>query len=77
MVGEIAVRGVERRRIEIAQRIREVRRQRGLTQEQVARLLGCSRIKINRVEKARADLTTTEVDLLARELEIPVAYFFT
>jgi transcriptional regulator with XRE-family HTH domain len=55
--------GVEQRRAEIAQRIREARRERGLTQEQVAVILGCSRIKMNRVEQAQADLTVIELDL--------------
>ena len=68
---------MKQRRTEIAERIREARRQRGLTQEQVAELLGCSRIKMNRVEKARADLTVMELDLLARKLQFPVTYFFT
>lgn len=76
MVQGVAARGLEQRRAEIAQRIREARRQRGLTQEQVAKLLGCSRIKMNRVERAQAELTVTELDLLARELKIPVADFF-
>lgn len=68
--------GVAQRRAEIAQRIRQARRQRGLTQEQVAEILGCSRIKMNRVEQARADLTVIELDMLARALRFPVSYFF-
>ena len=67
---------IRRRRAEIAQRIREARAQRGLTQEQAARLLGCSRIKLNRVERGRADLTALEIDRLAQVLQVPVVYFF-
>lgn len=63
-------------RTKIAQRIREARAQQGLTQEQVARELGCSRIKLNRVENGRADLTASEIDVLAGRLGVPVEFFF-
>lgn len=39
-------------------------------------MLGCSRIKMNRVEQGQADLTMMELDQLAHELEVSVAYFF-
>lgn len=77
MVHETATRKLNhQRRTEIAQRIRDARRQRGLTQEQTAELLGCSRIKMNRVERGRADLTVLELDRLAQALQLPAAYFF-
>ena len=67
---------IEQRREVIATRIRTARRLRDLTQEQLAELMGCSRIKINRVERALTDLTMPEADLLAQVLHLPVAYFF-
>jgi len=65
------------RRSQIAERIRQARKLYGLTQTQAARMLGCSRIKMNRVEQGRTDLTALEIDRLARSLKIPVSYFFT
>ncbi|MCL4295592.1 MAG: helix-turn-helix transcriptional regulator [Anaerolineae bacterium] len=67
---------VDQRRAEIASRIREARFQHGLTQEAMADLLGCSRIKWNRIENGKADLTALEIDLLARTFQLPVAFFF-
>jgi transcriptional regulator with XRE-family HTH domain len=76
MEREMGATDVEERRAEIAQHIRDARRERGLTQEQLARLLCCSRIKMNRVEHGQADLTVIELDMLARALCFPASYFF-
>lgn len=67
---------INQRRAEIAARLREARSQHGLTQEEVAELLGCSRIKWSRVENGKADLTALEIDLLARTFQLPVSFFF-
>jgi transcriptional regulator with XRE-family HTH domain len=64
------------RRTEIGRRIRDARTQHNLTQTEVAEMLGCSRIKLNRVENGKADLTALEIDLLAYTFQLPVAFFF-
>lgn len=64
------------RRHEIAQRIRQVRRRKGWTQQQVADLLGCSRKRYNSMERGRAELGVTELDFLAKTFDVPVAFFF-
>jgi transcriptional regulator with XRE-family HTH domain len=67
---------VDQRCLEIGQRIRQARRHRDLTQDQLAELLGISRITMNRVERGRAELTMTQIDRLARELHYSPGYFF-
>jgi transcriptional regulator with XRE-family HTH domain len=64
------------RKHEIAQRIRQARRQRGWTQEQIAELLGCSRKRYNSMERGRTELRAIEIDLLAEALNVPVGFFF-
>ncbi len=65
----------ERRR-EIAQRIRQVRRRKGWTQQQVADLLGCSRKRYNSMERGRTELGVTELDFLAKTFDVPITFFF-
>jgi transcriptional regulator with XRE-family HTH domain len=65
-----------RRKMEIARQIRKARTRRGLTQIQVAEILGCSRIKLNRVEQGQAVLSSLEIDHLASTFGLPVGYFF-
>jgi predicted transcriptional regulator len=48
---------LQRRRSEIGQRIREVRRRASMSQEEVADYLGCSRLKVNRVEKGLTEFS--------------------
>jgi transcriptional regulator with XRE-family HTH domain len=76
MIQEVAGYDSDRRRTEIGRRIREARAQHHLTQMEVAEMLGCSRIKLNRVENGKADLTALEIDLLAYTFQLPVAFFF-
>jgi len=66
---------LKRRQTEIAHRLREARAKQGWSQEQLAELLGCSRAKLNRVENGRAELTMTEIDLVARVFKVKVDYF--
>ena len=63
------------RRQQMAQRIRQARTLHGWTQDQTAQFLGCSRIKINRVEGGRAELSVAELELLAQEFELPISFF--
>ncbi len=66
----------QRRREEIAKRIRTARQQFGITQIEAAKLLGCSRIKLNRVEKGKVDVSAVELDRLALTLSLPVSFFY-
>ncbi len=76
MLQDVTSYNVDQRRAEIAERIREARSQCGMTQEEAAALLGCSRIKVNRVENGKAEFTTSQLDLLARAFQLPVSFFF-
>ena len=67
----------QRRREEIAKRIRTARQQFGITQIEAAKLLGCSRIKLNRVERGKVDVSAVELDRLALTLRLPVSFFYT
>lgn len=67
---------VDQRCLEIGRRIRQARRHRDLTQDQLAETLGISRVTMNRVERGRAELTMTQIDRLARELRYSPGYFF-
>ncbi len=67
---------LHQRKLEIAHRIRQARRDFGWTQEQTANFLGCSRKRYNSVERGIAELNLTEVDLLAKTWQIAVDYFF-
>jgi transcriptional regulator with XRE-family HTH domain len=67
---------VDQKRQEIAIRIKLARCERRITQEKLAEILGFSRIKLNRVENGRAELTVSEIFLLAKVCRLPVNYFF-
>ena len=58
------------RRFEIANNIRRFRRFNGWTQEQMAEYLNCSLSRIARVEKAHAELTVGELELLAEAFNV-------
>lgn len=60
---------VVQRRVEIGQNIKAWRRKRGLTQEEVARRLGCSRKRVNRAEQGYIELAMGEIELLAQTLD--------
>lgn len=65
-----------KRKMEIGQRVRAARRDRRVKQTELAERIGCSRIKLNRVEHGQAALTAIEIDRLARLLDTPVERFF-
>ena len=58
-------------------RVKELRKARGLRQEDVAALLGVSRQTVNAVENDRYDPTLSLGMKLARLLETPVEELFT
>lgn len=63
------------RRPEIGRRIREARSKRGWTQERTALYLGCSRRRVNRVERGITDFNVFELELLAQAFDVPVTFF--
>jgi transcriptional regulator with XRE-family HTH domain len=65
----------KKRRREIGQPIREVRRRNNMSQEEVADYLGCSRIKVNRVENGLTDFSVVELELLAQQFNVTILHF--
>ena len=63
------------RRPEIGQRVRAVRSSHNWTQEQTAVYLGCSRRRVNRVERGLTDFTIFELELLAQVFEVSLTDF--
>lgn len=63
------------RRLEMGQRFRVIRMRKNWTQEQTAHYLGCSRRRVNRVERGLTDFTIFELELLAQVFEVPLADF--
>jgi transcriptional regulator with XRE-family HTH domain len=61
---------------EIGLRIREVRRSRGLTQEQAAERLGMLAPNYARIEQGRANVTVDTLVRVATTLSVPVAALF-
>ena len=61
--------------VEIGQRIREVRRRNNMSQAEVADYLGCSRIKVNRVENGLTDFSVVELELLAQHFNVTILHF--
>jgi transcriptional regulator with XRE-family HTH domain len=61
---------------EVANNVERIRSLRGLTQEQVADVLGVSRATYISVAKGKRDLTTGELEKLSAFFNVPVAEFF-
>lgn len=64
---------VHRRRWEIGDRIRDARRNAGLTQEALAERVGRDRKTISRWESAYRDPALTDLLLIANALDVPLA----
>jgi len=60
----------------VALRIRTIRKRRGLSQEQMAGLIGRSPDTISNIERARSIPTYETLDALAKGLAVPLADFF-
>lgn len=65
-----------RRRMEIAERVRIARQRKRLTQSDLARLLQCSRKRVNDVERGLSTLSAVEIDVLAEQLGFPHEFFY-
>jgi transcriptional regulator with XRE-family HTH domain len=66
---------LHKRRAEIGQRVKEIRRRSGWSQENVARHLGCSRIKVNRAENGGTEFSVVELELMARLFDVTILQF--
>ena len=60
--------------VRIGSRIRDLRKERGLSQEAVAELSGLSRAYFGRIERGDADLSVTSLLKIARALNVPAAF---
>jgi len=63
---------IARRRVELGQRIRGVRSEKGWTQGQAAQFLKCSRRRVNRVEQGAAELGIAEIELLSKAMGVSI-----
>ena len=61
---------------EVVKNMENIRLAHGLTQEQVADVLGVSRITYINVTKGKRDLTTGELEKLSANFNVPIAEFF-
>jgi transcriptional regulator with XRE-family HTH domain len=66
---------LERKREQLAQRLRETREYLGLSQQQVADRSGLSRLLISSVETGRRRLESVELGALARVYRQPLSFF--
>ena len=60
----------------VANIVEKIRSSHGLTQEQVADVLGVSRATYISVTKGKRDLTTGELEKLSAYFNVPIAEFF-
>ena len=60
----------------VANNVENIRLTHGLTQEQVADVLGVSRVTYINVTKGKRDLTTGELEKLSAYFNVPIAEFF-
>lgn len=60
----------------IGARIRELRRKRGLSQEQLGAMVGFSQSKISKIENGDWD-SLSDLRLIARALEVPIEELIT
>ena len=56
----------------VASNVRRLRRERGLSQEQLADLCGLHRTYIGSAERGERNLTLSSLELIARALNVPV-----
>jgi transcriptional regulator with XRE-family HTH domain len=61
---------------QLGQRVRELRKSKGLSQEQLAHLSGLSRQYIADVERGARNIAIVNVEKIAKALEIPLSKLF-
>jgi len=61
----------------LAERLKELRREAGLNQSEMARALGLSQPTLNRLESATQNTTLATLDTVCRSLHCDVASLFT
>jgi transcriptional regulator with XRE-family HTH domain len=66
---------LQQRRQEIGQRIKAIRRQKSMSQEEVANYLDCSRITVTRVENGTTEFSIGELELLAQLFDVTILHF--
>ena len=60
----------------VANNVERIRSAQGLTQEQIADVLGVSRATYINVAKGKRDMTTSELEKLSAHFNVPIAEFF-
>lgn len=60
----------------VGEKIREVRRERGLTQEQLGEMADFTYSYIGRIERGQKNISLQNLDRIARILEVPVHRLF-
>lgn len=61
---------------EIGARLKELRLRRGMTQEQLAVLVGVQYQQIQQYESGSSKMSTDRLQMVAGALDVPVSYFF-
>jgi len=60
----------------VGKRIQNLRKKRGLTQEQLAQLCGKNALKLSRIERGEVNLAISTIVHLAKALDITIARLF-
>ena len=60
----------------VGQNIRQIRQERGLTQEELALMSGLSQGYINQLESGKRKFTQKTLSVIAKALELPLYMFF-
>lgn len=60
----------------ISHNLRKIRREKGLTTTELAKILGTSQAKISYIENSKGVLSARDVAILSRKLDVPVTEFF-
>ncbi len=63
--------------MKIINNIREIRLQRGITQEYIAEALNVDASVVSNIEKGKRELRVSELEIIASALEVDVLYLFT
>ena len=68
--------GAQRLRRDIGQRVRELRKDRGLSQEKLAELAGVHRTFVGKIERGESAITVDSIAVLCYALDTTLAEFF-